>query len=1047
MGLEGCSMNRLDGDDSVHLTTFNTIRHSDSNSVLDGSVSATDTEGSLVSWASAALVPPGRRELVPVDDTTFRNVGDGEIHLTLLAGVALHTTDRSNGVDDHVAVGIEVVNRIVVSKVRAGYWCLRAGLGLNTGKLEVASEPETILTDSVEDFLTDDMTIVALEETTTNGDEVTSLSVEDGDVVQEVEPLGVEEAASDEHVSVIQPGGLPDIVVDTVVLGSTHPDLGNGIVLADTVVLHTLCHIDGIIEDVAASESIENTSLVDHEAAHKAGQFLLECGAAVKRHAGHAGHTLREVLLIKRAQVPVSTVAESVPILSGVVPLCNVVGEVLMLSVEVDKGECTTNVDVSGSLGSIKTDAVDRQRVLCSQRAETVTHGAVLTSRSDADDLRRKVANHFSDLLASRRSDVQITVDIPDDVLNRWVASATVALDLEIAEARHERRPGVGCRIIDTDTLEGLGGTIEPEASVVPLHTLGNCGKALRTLSCSVESDGPVALLPVVAPNMPSVVLLSLPGTTHVEDVTDPEQAGDVWLASAAVETSLAAHWASLGVAEGALPVLNAGVGGDIEHRDVVGVVVGGSLLGERRALLGEIDVGIPPGKEVALEGAVLLGDLANTAEGTVEEHIITNDGETADGHGEAAQARTHLLPGVGSRIVADSAVDVSAASVGRVDEARIRSASLLTTKGTSDVDLAVRALGDGVGITAKATAAGGIGPYLVDRIPAGNCVNRMRRVSALLEGTNDPDIAVVTDEEVVDGGLIEVGEISGVLEDLLVLDHAVPCLGRIGDEADVASVGAEASGVPAGATVALDAAVTANDVEGTTDVDSAGVGARIDANLDTSATTETRNHVHIGASAEAVDLDVGLIALVAGNRVEAEALEATDDPELVGVGIVGDAEDLTPWGSVVLDGGDEGLPAVGGGLVLVKDGNTVETEVVVAVAVVEADEATRNDETTVRQPEEVGKLAVWAITTEGGAALPDEGAVALLRAPGPHTPVDVGVHLWWEISSKTTLPVTAHVELTTVPFGLGDGWDARTLTHASLATHVLSAGWLGELP
>jgi len=75
----------FDGDNGIDLTTFNTIRHSDSHSVLDARVCALDTEGSLVSWTSTTLIPPGRRELIPVNNTTSRDVRDGKFNPTLFA--------------------------------------------------------------------------------------------------------------------------------------------------------------------------------------------------------------------------------------------------------------------------------------------------------------------------------------------------------------------------------------------------------------------------------------------------------------------------------------------------------------------------------------------------------------------------------------------------------------------------------------------------------------------------------------------------------------------------------------------------------------------------------------------------------------------------------------------------------------------------------------------------------------------------------------------------------------------------------------------------
>jgi len=91
----------------------------------------------------------------------------------------------------------------------------------------------------------------------------------------------------------------------------------------------------------------------------------------------------------------------------------------------------------------------------------------------------------------------------------------------------------------------------------------------------------------------------------------------------------------------------------------------------------------IPPGKEVALKGTILLGHTTNTTEGTVEDNIIrANDSQLADWHGEATEARAHLFPSVGGRIVDNTEVDIKTASASRIDEAReARSISLVATE------------------------------------------------------------------------------------------------------------------------------------------------------------------------------------------------------------------------------------------------------------------------------------------------------------------------------------------------------------------------------
>jgi len=772
------SRDRLDRDHSIDLRTFHTIRHSDSNGVLDAKISALHTEGSLVSWASSTLVPPIRLELIPGDNTTLRDIRDRKINPTFFAREALNSTDRGDGIDVHVTVRIQIANRIIVSKIAGRDWCLRTSLWFTADELEVTTEPVTILTDAMEDFLTSDMTVIVLEETTTNRNEISCLGIKDGSVVQVSIPLSVQETASDEHVSVVQPSSLPDIVVDTVVLCGTHPDSRHRIVLADTVMLDTLRNIDSIIEDVATAHSVEDAGLVHHEDAHCASEFFLESGAAVKWDAGKARKTLWEVTDIERAQMPEAAMTECSPVLSCVIPLCNVVSKVLVVGAEVDKGESTTDVDVSGSLCSVEEDAVDRKGMLCSQRTKALAHGEVITSRGDASDLTRKIVKHIGHLLAGRSCHVKITIGVPNDVLHRGIASATVALDFKALEVRHERRPSVCSRIINGNTLPSLRCTVDPEAVIMPLHALRDGGKAFTAFWTPVCSDWPVALLPAVAPDVPPVVSLSFPGTTHVENITDPEKAGDVRNATATVKAGLCSHGRPLGVAEGALPVLEASERGHIDDGNDSRIVEGIRLIWQRRALLCEINVRVPPGKEVALEGAVLLWLATDAAESTVEDDIIgTDDGQAADRHGEATQTRAHLLPSVGDRVIDDTKMDISTASAGRVEEARIRSWGLVTTKGASDVNLSIRTFLDGVSITAEATTTGGVSPYLVDRVPASDGVDGRGRACALLEGTNDPDVTVVTDEEVVDCSLIEVSQITSALEDLLVLDDAVSCL------------------------------------------------------------------------------------------------------------------------------------------------------------------------------------------------------------------------------------------------------------------------------
>jgi len=111
------SRDRLDRDHSIDLRTFHTIRHSDSNGVLDAKISALHTEGSLVSWASSTLVPPIRLELIPGDNTTLRDIRDRKINPTFFAREALNSTDRGDRIDVEVTVRIQIVNRIIVSKI------------------------------------------------------------------------------------------------------------------------------------------------------------------------------------------------------------------------------------------------------------------------------------------------------------------------------------------------------------------------------------------------------------------------------------------------------------------------------------------------------------------------------------------------------------------------------------------------------------------------------------------------------------------------------------------------------------------------------------------------------------------------------------------------------------------------------------------------------------------------------------------------------------------------------------------------------------------
>jgi len=564
------------------------------------------------------------------------------------------------------------VKRIIVSKIARGNGSLRTSFRFTADEFEVSSEPISILTDTVEDFLANDVTIIVLEETTTNRKKISSLSVKDGSVVQVSEPLCVQETASDEHVSIVQPGGLPDIVVDTVILGGTHPDTRDRVVLADTIMLDTLGHIDGIIEDVAATHSVEDAGLVDHENTDSACKFFLESGAAIERNAWKTRKTLREVALIERTKMPSGAVTNRIPILNGVVPLGDVVGKVLMVGAEVNKGECTTDVDVSGSLGGIKQDAIDRKRMLLGQWAERFTHGEVFASRADANNLTRKIAEHFCNLLTGRRSDVKIaSVAIPLKVLDWRIATTTITLDFKGLEVRHERRPGICSWIINTNALPSLRSTIDPKASLVPFHALRDGGEAVTTLSSLVSGDWPVSLLSAVAPHVPSGAGGCFPSTTHVEDVADPQEASDVRNTRAAVKTSLCGHWRSLRVTESTLPMFNTSVSGDINKRDDSCIVVWLILIRKRRTFLSEIDVRIPPGKELALKGAILTGLTTDNTESAVEDDIVrADDGSAADRHWEVAQSRAHLLPFVCNRIIDNTQVDVSTTSSSRVHEA-----------------------------------------------------------------------------------------------------------------------------------------------------------------------------------------------------------------------------------------------------------------------------------------------------------------------------------------------------------------------------------------
>jgi len=760
-------LDRLDGDDSIELATLNTVRHSDSDCVLEGKISALHTEGCLVSWASAALVPLGTAPIVPGNNTTSWDIRHRKFASTLLTGPSLDTLNRSNWVDTESTVGIQVVNRIIVSKVARRDRRLRTGFRLAASKLEVASEPVSILTDTVEDLLTNNVTIVVLEETATNRDELTTLSIEDSNVVQVIESLSVEEATSKEHVSVIQPSSLPDIIVDTVFPSGTHPDASGRIQLANTIVLITLSHINCVIEDIAATKGVEDSSLVEHEATYSASKLFLESGAAIKRDARKSRKTLREGRSIKRAQMPEAAMAYWIPILNGIVPLGNVIGKVCMLGVEMDKGESTTDVDVSRRLGTVKQDAIDRKRMLLSQRTKSLTDGEVFTSRSDANNLRWKISKHLGNLLACRRSNVEITSSgIPLKIFNRWITSATIALDLKAPEMRDKGRPSVGSGIVNGNTLPLLRGTMEPEAIIVPLHALWNGSKTLLATSSSlVPSDWPVSLLPAIAPNVPPTVVLTFPSATHVEDITDPLEASNMRNTLASIKAGLCSHWRPFRVTESTLPVLNASVSGCIDDWNNISIVERMILVRKRRAFLCEIDMRIPPGKEIALESAILLRLTTDTAEGTVEDDIIgANDSATADGHRETTQARTHLLPGVGGGIINNTKVNVSTTSALRVEETRVASTALaITTEGTCDVDLAIRTLLDGVSITAEATTASRISPYLVDRIPASDGMKGMRTFGALLEGTNDPNVAVLADKEIVNSSLIEISEISSI--------------------------------------------------------------------------------------------------------------------------------------------------------------------------------------------------------------------------------------------------------------------------------------------
>jgi len=115
--------------------------------------------------------------------------------------------------------------------------------------------------------------------------------------------------------------------------------------------------------------------------------------------------------------------------------------------------------------------------------------------------------------------------------------------------------------------------------------------------------------------------------------------------------------------------------------------------------------------------------------------------------------------------------------------------------------------------------------------------MERMRAAGSFLEGTNNPDFTVLTNKEIMNSCLIKVGEISSTRKDLLVLDHVLAHR-RERNEAHIAPICTEGSGVRSTSTISFDFTITTDNVESTTKVNGTWICARVDVNLGTHTTT-----------------------------------------------------------------------------------------------------------------------------------------------------------------------------------------------------------------